>query len=264
MKKRFLIILFTLIISVASVFPAYAGTSPRLVDNAGLLSSYEKQSLEAQLDKISEKYSFDVVIVTANTLGGKSAKNYAGDYYVDNGYGFSDSKDGIIFIVAMREREWFMMPFGYGNTAFTDDGLMSIEDRVIPYLSDADYEYAFSSFATLCDRFLSQAQKGEPYGETKSYKDPFPFMKYLLISLVIGVVLALITLSSMKSKLKTVRPQNSAATYTRDNSMEITNSRDFFLYRNVRRTAIPQNNSSRGGSSRGSSRGSGGGRGGRF
>ena len=46
----------------------------------------------------------------------------------------------------------------------------------------------------------------------------------------------------MKSKLKTVRPQNSAATYTRDNSMEITNSRDFFLYRNVRRTAIPQNN----------------------
>ena len=89
-------------------------------------------------------------------------------------------------------------------------------------------------------------------------------MKYLLISLVIGVVLALITLSSMKSKLKTVRPQNSAATYTRDNSMEITNSRDFFLYRNVRRTAIPQNNSSRGGSSRGSSRGSGGGRGGRF
>ena len=134
MKKRFLIILFTLIISVASVFPAYAGTSPRLVDNAGLLSSYEKQSLEAQIDKISEKYRFDVVIVTANTLGGKSAEDYAVDYYVDNGYGFSDSKDGIIFIFAMREREWFMMPFGYGNTAFTDNGLMSIEDRVIPYL----------------------------------------------------------------------------------------------------------------------------------
>ena len=50
---------------------------PRLVDRADLLSELEEEELEARLDEISERQQADVVVVTVNSLDGKSAQDYA-------------------------------------------------------------------------------------------------------------------------------------------------------------------------------------------
>ena len=49
---------------------------PRLVDRADLLSELEEEELEARLDEISERQQADVVVVTVNSLDGKSAQDY--------------------------------------------------------------------------------------------------------------------------------------------------------------------------------------------
>ena len=58
---------------------------PRLVDRADLLSELEEEELEARLDEISERQQADVVVVTVNSLDGKSAQDYADDFYDYNG-----------------------------------------------------------------------------------------------------------------------------------------------------------------------------------
>lgn len=59
------------------------------------------------------------------------------------------------------------------------------------------------------------------------------FVKKLLISLAVGVVIALIICFIMKSMMKTARSKRTANDYIRKNSFNITRSRDIFIYSNV-------------------------------
>lgn len=82
-------------------------------------------------------------------------------------------------------------------------------------------------------------------GSTQGASDAFS-IKTVLIAVAIGALLALlIPMSILKGQLKTVRRQNTAANYVRPNSMQLTQKRDIYLYRNVIRTAIPKANNSR-------------------
>ncbi len=71
---------------------------PRLVDTAGLLSQAEADSLRATLDQYSEELNFDIVVVTTNTLDGKTPRDYADDYFDYNGYGYGANRDGALFL----------------------------------------------------------------------------------------------------------------------------------------------------------------------
>ena len=127
---------------------------PRLVDRADLLSELEEEELEARLDEISERQQADVVVVTVNSLDGKSAQDYADDFYDYNGYGIGTDKSGILLLVSMEARDWHITTTGFGIRAITDAGLDYISDQFLPYLSDGEYLDAFETYADLCDEFL--------------------------------------------------------------------------------------------------------------
>ena len=80
-------------------------------------------------------------------------------------------------------------------------------------------------------------------------KDPFAPGASLVIALVIGFIIALIYTGSLKGQLKSVQAQRAAANYVKNGSMNITNSRDFFLYRRVDRTEKSSSSDDKGGSS---------------
>ena len=107
--KRFLTILWAGIIALAISVPALAeetGQKERLADEAGLLEPAEQAEIEEELDRVSEKYQCDVVIVTTDTLMGKTPRAYADDYYDFNGYGYGSEKDGVLLLVSMEDRDW--------------------------------------------------------------------------------------------------------------------------------------------------------------
>ena len=96
-------------------------------------------------------------------------------------------------------------------------------------------------------------------------KQPFNIARNLLIALIVGFVIALIATGVMKGKLKTVRFQSAASNYVKANSMNVTESRDMFLYTHVDRRAKPKDTDSSSGSSThtsssGSTHGGGGGK----
>ena len=96
--------------------------------------------------------------------------------------------------------------------------------------------------------FIIQAEDGEPYDTGNMPQEPMSPV-WILISLGIGLALALIITGTMRSQMKTVRMKPDAADYMKKNSLNLTRCGDMFLYNQVSRTAKPKEDSSGGGSS---------------
>lgn len=236
----------------------------RLVDYADILTDSEEKELNQQLDTISENQECDVVVVTVDSLDGKSVESYADDYYDDNGYGYGEEESGILLLVAMDDREWNISTSGYAVTAFTDAGLAYMEDQFVSDLSDGAYLDAFSKYASMCDDFLTQAKNGEPYDTgnlPKGKVSPLWILGDLLIGGVIAFIMALIK----KAKLRSVKSQVAATEYEKAGSLNLTVRTDRFINRAVTKRRIERKEEGGGSSTHtGSSGKTHGGRSGKF
>ena len=276
MKKKIWTVLLALVLCLWVTVPTFAesttaestagfaGDKDRVVDDANLLSESEETALREKLEEIRVRQKMDIVIVAAKTLNGATPADYADDTYDYNGYGYGNNRDGLLLLISMEDRDWYISTTGYGITAFTDAGIQYIGDKIKEHLSDGDYADAFNTFAELCDDFITKARTEKPYDSGNMPKEP---MKpgWILVAIIAGFILSFITVGAMKGKLKTVRFQPAANSYMKAGSMNITESRDMFLYNTVTRTAKPKSSDSGGGSSThtssfGSSHGGGGGK----
>lgn len=244
MRKKQFISLFMLLLFVAMMIPVSAERAPRLTDAAGLLSESEQAELISTLDQISEKHQVDVVVVTIDSLGEMTPAECA-EYFYDNfDYGFGSDKSGVLLLISMEERDWYITSVGFGITSVNEAGRKYISDNMLGYLSDGYYAKAFEEFAFCCDYLISLAETGDPFDYDDFPKEPFGVLKHLIISAVIGLVAAFIVTGSMKGKLKSVRHQTTANNYVKKDSMKVTQSRDLFLYRQVSRTERPRDEDS--------------------
>ncbi|MCX4295565.1 MAG: TPM domain-containing protein [Lachnospiraceae bacterium] len=250
MKKRIRAVLLIAIfcLSFGMVVCAAEAKTSRLVDYADLLTESEENRLLSILDEISERQQLDIVIVTTNTLDGKSPTVYADDFYDENGYGFGVEKDGVLLLISMEDRDWWISTAGYGIIAFTDAGITYLSEQFLSALSDGDYEKAFTQFARLCDEFIAQARTGEAYDIGELPKAPFSIGYNLIRSLIIGLIIAVIVAMTMRAGMKSVRFQSAASTYIKSGSMNVTEARDLFLYSHVDRKVRQKESSSKGGS----------------
>ncbi len=232
-------------------------TYPNFIDDANLISDDEE--LAERLEDISYKYDTDVVIVTVDSLDGKSATAFADDFYDYNNY----SGDGILFLISIEHRDWAISTTGYGIKAFTDYGCDYIFNSMKSELADDDFEDAFYTFADQCEKFLEQAENGKPYDVNNRIKTSEDLLIVLAVAVVIGLIAALITTLIMKSQLNSVNFQTNANSYIKNGSIRITRSQDIYLYKTVTKTKRESNS---GGSSthRGSSGTSHGGSSGKF
>lgn len=240
-KKGVFTIFFALLLCVMPAMFVYAADDmPRLVDEADLLSDSDEAYLLGKLDEISERQQMDIVVLTVNSLDGKSPEEYADDFYDYNGYGFGDGRDGILFLISMGEREMCMSTTGYGITAFTDAGQNYIYDQIMTYIKDGDYATAFTTFAAQCDGFITQARTGEPYDIDNLPEEPFSVVGALIIAVGIGFIISLIATGIMRLQLHSVYSRQAAEDYMIKDSMQVTRSNDLFLYKQVERREKPK------------------------
>lgn len=278
--KKIIAFVTTLFILVCSTIPAFATDGlPYVVDNASLLTEDERAILENTLQTKSQDLNFDIVVVTVDSLDGKTAEAYADDYYDYTGYGYGENHDGCLLLVSMSEREWHLSTTGYGITALTDAGIDYISNHFLDDLSNGDYYNAFDMYAYLVGTFVEKAYSGSPYDydnldEYDSYYDVDDYQSSdsessvgaaVICGLICGVVLTLVYISILKGKMKTVYHKAQANDYLVNDSLKITGAHDIFLTKHVTRTA-KESSSGKGGSSThtGSSGTSHGGGGGHF
>lgn len=257
----------------ADSFPEIPGfnSGPRVVDDADLLTESEEDALEEKIEAIMTEQSFDVVIHTTPTTGGKSVVAYSDDYFDYNGYGYGSNYDGLIFVLVMDTRDYYTSTCGYGITAFTDYGIDYIGDRVVSYLSDGEYYDAFSEYLYYVEDFLVKAKSGNPvdsYDVASEESLASKLINAILPALAIALLIAFIVTMVLKSGMKTVKQNPLANNYIKNGSFKLTNSRDIYLYSHTSKVRRETSSSSSGGgggssthtSSSGSSHGGGGGK----
>lgn len=242
--------------------PAFAATSsqPKVIDDAGLLSGEERKALTARLEEISQANDCDVVVVTVNSTEGLTPMEFADDYYDYNGY----SPDGVLLLVSMEARDWWISTKGFGITAVTDWGIRFLEDTIVSDLGDEYYADAFTNFGNTVEKMWIEAKKGTPYDVNHTMKTTGRVVLTFVIAWLIAIALALVIVLVMRSKLNSVKPQKWAGDYIRPGSFQLTVARELYLYRTVSRTRRQSENSGGGSSthtsSSGSSHGGGGGK----
>lgn len=186
----------------------------------------------------------DVIVVTTNDLENRStATELADDIYDQCGFGYGESKNGLLLLISMQDRDWAISTCDSAITAFTDAGIDYIGEKITPSLSGGDYAAAFNTFADLCDDFITKAKTGTPYTSRTLPKEPLSPI-YIPVAIAIGLVLALIIVGCMKAKLKSVRFKAAANSYVKSDSLNVTESSDLFLYNTITRTKKPKDNDS--------------------
>lgn len=185
---------------------------PRLVDDAGLLSAGDAANIDKRLNTISERQGLDVVIFTTREPLGMLPRDFADDIYDYGGYGMGANADGILLLVSMADRDWWITTHGYGITAFTDAGIDYIADEFLSYMSAGDFEEAFFRYATLADKFIDQAKTGDPYDLHNLPEEPMsPF--WYLASGASGGLAGLFGAGRMKRALQSVGKKQVAGDY---------------------------------------------------
>lgn len=254
MKKKISILIFVVALCFAMMIPTFAENgfvheSGRVIDNAELLTNDEFGTLSKKLDEISIRQNMDVIVFTTDTLNGYAVGEYADNVYIQNSFGYSDTKDGVLLLICPQSGDWYISTSGYGITAFTDAGIQYIGKQITPHLSDGNYLTAFETFAQYCDDFVTQSRSDKPYDNGNLPKEPLSLV-WIPISIGVGVLIAFLIVSKMKSELKSVSKKREANNYVKNGSMHISDSREIFLYNKVDKTPRPKdNNSSSSGSS---------------
>lgn len=278
MKKRLFSFLLCLLLLLCLSAPALADSLPRVVDHAALLSENEEFNLTNRIAKIINDWQLDAVILTVDSLDGKTVQEYADDYYDEHGYGCGEDYTGILFLLSMGTREWYMSTCGEARYIFTDYSLEILGDTVVPYLSEGRYYEAFDLWLDLIPNLCEAYQNGSPVDgfvqPDEYYPDSGEEIIYYeketkpnhFVSLIIGIVAALVAVLIMVSQMNTAKQQSHAVDYLKKDSYHLRTCRDLYLYSRVTKRPRSENKSSGGGSSvqRSSGGRSHGGRGGRF
>jgi len=132
----FLVLLVPLL-ALAQTFPPLTG---RVVDAANLLKSEERAALDAKLKAHEDKTSDQVVVATVPSLEGYEVEDYANRLFRQWQLGQKDKNNGVLLLVAPKERK-VRIEVGYGLEGALTDALSKviITTAVAPQFQKGDF-----------------------------------------------------------------------------------------------------------------------------
>ncbi|EHL17585.1 hypothetical protein HMPREF9630_01597 [Peptoanaerobacter stomatis] len=223
-----------------------------LEDNANLIPDDKESDLLKKAEDISKKYNIDVVIATVDSLNGQSIEEFADKFYKDREY----NKDGIMLLLSDEDRDYRFYESGKIYKAFTTYWEDYILTDVLAQLKENKYAEAFNIYLDKTQEVVSQIK------EDGTLPKP-PINPLLYVGGVAGgFLIAFIIVSIGKSSLKSVAFNRTANNYLKEGSLNLRNSSESFLYRNVTRREKPKPKENSSSDSRSS--GSSGGRSGKY
>ena len=242
MKKIFKIFIVFTLTSFLFTLKAYAQNQNKIVDNANLFTQKQIEYYSSQVNKLIEKYSCDVVVVTSNNIGNKSEKEYADDFFDYNDYGVGKRKDGILLLISMDKRKVCLSTSGKTIQQFSDKKISSIIDSLILNLKQNDFNGAVQTYIDSVDENLSRI-KGQRV--------------MIYFGMVVGSgAISFVIMMFIKRKMHTARKNNYAKRYIKDDSLVLSKEKDIFLYSRVSRSRRSERSSNNSSSSHKSSSGS--------
>jgi uncharacterized protein len=135
MKRRYLVplLLVLLISTVAGAKAKYPEPQGYVNDFAAVLTSAERQPLEALLNRLRARTGAEVVVVTLPSINDEPISTVANDLFKEWGVGQKGKDNGLLFLIAPNDRRMWI-EVGYGLEPILNDARTGRiqDDYVLP------------------------------------------------------------------------------------------------------------------------------------
>ena len=226
--------------------------SQRVFDNAKLMGESEITKLENTISKLRKQYNMDIVVLTSNDAKTDRSKEFADDFYENNGFGAGGDSSGFLFFIDMHNRVPTISTEGMMIRYVTDVRLNALLDTAYAYLSSAKYgDAAYMTLAQL-SLYLQNGIPANQYnqdeeGNIDRYVKPRDLtVGEAAIALAAGFAGAVILFFAVRHKYAM---KGSAYRYDlgKNTAVNITGATDVYLRTQVIRVPRASSNSSGGG-----------------
>lgn len=167
-KQKGICLITVVICLILTAIPVWAtgGQSDtgdrRVFDEAGLLTAAEVSELEAAVIKLRSTMKMDVVLVTTDHTNGKNTRDYADDFYDAGGFGRPDAYSGVLFLIDMENRQFYISTTGAMQRFLTDERIGQMLDNAYGYAQSNDFFGMMNQFLSDTGHYF---EKGIPGGQ---------------------------------------------------------------------------------------------------
>ena len=166
-------------------------------DFAGVLDAAGKQQLETYCTNVEQATGAQMAIVTVPSIEDEPVEDVANRLYREWGIGKKGKNEGLLILLAIKERK-YRVEVGYGLESYiTDGGSGTVMRGVLPIFRQGNYAGGLLAAAQQFGSTIAQAKgvaldQGEPLPSLARQRDSFPIPLPLII---FGVIFILMLLS---------------------------------------------------------------------
>ncbi|WP_188620703.1 TPM domain-containing protein [Flavobacterium suaedae] len=188
--KNIYILLFSLLFVQLSFaqynIPDKPSTQTSVYDYADVLSKYEEENLQSKLVNYADTTSTQIVIVTVESLKGESIGQLTPDWAQKWGIGQKGKDNGVLILLAEKEREIWISP-GYGLDSKLTAGILGDLTRnvIIPEFKAGSYYNGLDKGTDVIIEII----RGTYKGERKSSGVPFGAILFFIIFFIVIIAL---------------------------------------------------------------------------
>ncbi len=250
MKKRGLAI-FTryhvlLLILLAAVFLTASGftAGQKVYDQAHLLTAAQREELQTACLLLAEAKAVDVILLTVDDAGDRSAMEVADDFYDAHAFGYdAPHGTGILMLIDMDNRMAWISTAGDAIYYFTDARIERILDRIFAFLPASDYYQAFQAFLAEVEHYMGlPPADGGPHPAAATT----PWWTRWVVQGGLAILAGVLTVTALVARAGGVM---TAGNRTYMSGVRVRASSDTFLRRTVSVRKVPRNTGGGGGGS---------------
>lgn len=179
-------------------------------DYADVLSETTEDSINEWGDSLDEKGYAQLVIVVVDFLDGYDVEDYAYTLFNEWGIGHSDENDGVLVLVSVGDREYYMLQgTGLEKILRSSDLGKIADEELIPELINNDYDKGLlltsSAISDHLSNYYNNGNAGKP-GETtdtsniiQKVTNPVPLIVSFIFEIIVFLVIMFVLFSFINS-----------------------------------------------------------------
>ena len=160
MVRKLLPVLLALLL-----LPLVALADGQVIDEAGLFSASEIQSMEKIISRIETEHQVDMVVLSTYSVPDDYSesmwrvRDYADDYYDNGRYGMGEDYSGMLILLDMNNRVMWLSTGGVMIDYITDAREEDILDRAYTYLRRSDYGDAMIAALERVEYYMNKGRQ---------------------------------------------------------------------------------------------------------
>lgn len=207
-------------------------STERVYDYASLFSDSERSILNRTIESFIDQYDLDLVIATIDDNTKSSTREYAWDFYSENDFGM-DNDGGLLFLIDMDNREFYMLTDGEAKNIFNDDRVDECLDAALSFIKNEGYFEGVNAFIGKVNWFARLGRYDERLSGSLKVS-VMPWRNILIFTSVVTTIIIIVLVCNNKM----VRQATSSRQYL--TSSDVSVDREVYLGTHVDRRARPK------------------------